>query len=514
MGDYPPLTQLTILVVLTAASASIPTQSNAYGGFVLSKAEGLVTPATTRIALMRHDGRTVSTTQHVVSDTPGELAVITPVDDNLTLSDVRAVRPSVFRGLDAMTSPRIAKFWQSKPLCDRIGRGGSIGDCAVIRDPWIPTLFSTKHLRFHLVQPDRNDELNDELRRQGFPVPDWLDRRAESASNPDPNFLVTYLDADGATTTPRNRRFLPGIRLRHPPGPFRLNRPLDSRPNPSGTNLTLYTMSKQGRFQVANAANLTVPSGLITDMSQTSGFRTAYRHLFTSTLHQQTTPGFIIEYARKPRLGKSCCTTDVLFSRNCPSHRLSYADLKTLGGDLFFVPKSIPSTWCRDQDPLSSPYLRPHRRFRFQIQHCDFEPSNEEWFHIQSRHLRDLTVTRMRTRLTTNSDRPTLALEPADRITGGHGEPEGADGDIHVHDYHVDDKDNDFLTRFVELHPWEGEPACKDPDWNWHRQPPGPSNNHPKHIEYLPNVDLAEPPDSEPQPDSFFRSDTLSPGTP
>ncbi len=478
--------RLLACVAVVLALTGKTTHAAAFPGICVGKADGARLVHTTSVVVMRHAEYSIVT---VMADYEGPIApfaFILPVPSDVRVSDVRTVKREMVERLEALSAPRFHAFYEQDP-CDPApveqrwdeqirarGRGfltpadlpPEDRHYAVSNAITLPTqpVFKGKESEFvyqtALVASAR--ELESSLAARGYAV----SAAALSALAPYVERGIRLLIAEvpsleGVALTGTNRVELGGIRYftRAPLAALPLTLGLQN--SPGSQDVFVYVLDRNRRYHATNYENVLLPTNLRIDPRAAGQLATVYNGLFDAAVSRKQ--GVVTEYAW-PTGGCGQPCPDVAFR---PDELLSF------GGDV--LEAHTTSAKERRAAPVDES-LQERRRFEDHLRELpaaartraqrEHEAERRE---IGKRLALAARQTYVLTRLHQRYDRARLPRDleigPAPTpLRGGVGVPTGRDGELlRAAEPAAPETPNELQTRFVALHPWRGEVACRSP---------------------------------------------------
>ncbi len=94
---------------------SLITTADAFCGFYVAKADTKLFNKASKVAIARHDNKTVITMTNDYEGDPSEFAMVIPVPTVLDRDQIRVTEPAIVDHLDAYTAPRLVEYFDSDP---------------------------------------------------------------------------------------------------------------------------------------------------------------------------------------------------------------------------------------------------------------------------------------------------------------------------------------------------------------------------------------------------------------
>ncbi|MCA9674951.1 MAG: DUF2330 domain-containing protein, partial [Myxococcales bacterium] len=326
-----------LLWALAAASALAaltvaPRPAAAFCGF--NGAGGDMFNDATQVVLMRGGTRTVLSMQNAYQGPVADFALVIPVPVVLHEEDVKTLPKEVFAKVDTMGAPRLVEYWEQDPCepeYDEDEAGGTgtmmaleegkMGKGDADHGVTIEAQFVVGEYQIVILSAKDSTGLDTWLREQQYQIPAGAEPLLRPYVESGSKFFVAKVDPKKVTFVD-GRAALSPLRFHYDSDAFTLPIRLGLA-NSSGTqDLIVTILSTEGRYQVANYDNVTIPTNLDVVDDVRDRFGEFYAALFDRTVEKH--PGAVVtEYAWT---AQSCDP--------CPGPQLDYHDLATLGADV------------------------------------------------------------------------------------------------------------------------------------------------------------------------------------
>ena len=100
-----------VLVIM----ALLVTTADAFCGFYVAKADTKLFNQASKVAIARHDNKTVLTMANDYQGDPKEFALVVPVPTVLERDQIHVTEPVIIDHLDAYTAPRLVEYFDRDP---------------------------------------------------------------------------------------------------------------------------------------------------------------------------------------------------------------------------------------------------------------------------------------------------------------------------------------------------------------------------------------------------------------
>ncbi|MBX3274852.1 MAG: DUF2330 domain-containing protein [Sandaracinaceae bacterium] len=419
------------LTALALAALALPASASAFCGFYVAGSDEGLTNNASMVVMMRDGTTTVLSMQNDYEGPPAAFALVVPVPVVIREEQVRILPRDVFARVNTLASPRLVEYWEQDPCAPippmpapapssvmrSAGGGGRPGggDLGVR----IEAQFEVGEYEIVILSARDSDGLETWLRREQYNIPEGASSALRPYVEQGTKFFVARVNVERVTFE-NGRAILSPIRVHYTSETFALPVRLGLLNSPGVQDLLVHILSREGRFDVANYENVTIPTNLDVDESVRGRFAEFYATLFDRTLERN--PGAVVtEYAWQ---ATSCDP--------CPGPVVTSQDLVTLGGDV-----AAPD----------DPSLRaPAGGGRFGG--MGFFGSSP-W-----------VLTRLHYRYAASGLDEDLVFRRAAPIVGGR---EFMQENGVLEERSRPASDNNFQARYAIRHPWTGPIACDDP---------------------------------------------------
>ncbi|MFO0761614.1 MAG: DUF2330 domain-containing protein [Byssovorax sp.] len=424
-----PALALSLAGALSAAPAS------AFCGFYVSGADASLYNNATEVVLMRDGVRTVLSMENNYQGPPQDFALVVPVPVVLQKENVKTLPAKVFERVDHLAAPRLVEYWEQDPCRPpmpmevmaaaptEMVEGES--DSAPPRHYGvkIEAKFSVGEYDILILSASDSMGLDAFLRHAGYKIPAGAEPYLRPYVTNGSKFFVAKVNV-GKVHFENGQAMLSPLRFHYDSESFSLPVRLGLINAGGAQDLIIHILAR-ARHEVANYANIAIPTNLDVGESVKGSFATFYAALFDRTL------------ALHPHAVVTEYSWDAGSCDPCPEPPLEPSELATLGAD------ALPAV----QDAVRSGEVPP-----------DFASN--------------LTLTRLHVRYGKDSLGEDLVFRAAPPIEGGRGVP-GPKGEL-PHGVQSTGSNN-FQGRYVIRHPWTGPVTCDQPQRGIWGGPPEPS---------------------------------------
>ncbi len=431
-------------LLLSAGLTQLPAVAQAFCGFFVSGADAQLYNNASQVVLMRKGSHTVMTMSNTYKGPPEDFAMVVPVPVVLQKEQVKTLAPEVFQHIDQLSAPRLVEYWEQdpcnvvdtesvpstgalrRPMAARKAKAESAADLGVT----IEAKFNVGEYQVLILSAKDSSGLDKWLRGNNYKIPQGADTALAPYIRDQMKFFVAKVDITKVRRDEHGLVVLSPLRFSFDAAELRLPVRLGLLNAESKQDLIVYVLNPESRFEVANYANVFVPTNIEVSDSVRQGFGSFYAELFDETLRGANNKAVVTEYSWQT----TGCDP-------CPTPPLSVADLYTLGDDQLFpemaqapAPRPVPPPTSSGQlmTPAapSSPPVRMRR---------PFFGSRPSW-----------VLTRLHTRYDKNTLSEDLIFRSAKPIVGGRSSWDGSALDHGATT--TDGGANNFQGRYIIRH--------------------------------------------------------------
>ena len=422
------MTRHLALASLTLALAAAPlAPALAFCGFYVSDANQSLVNKATRVALMRDGTRTVLSMSNDYDGPAQDFAMVVPVPIVLQQENVHTLPQEVFTHLESLTAPRLVEYWEQDPcyrppaIRYRAVRRSMEGAAAMPTDEAaddrdlgvrIEARFSVGEYDVLVLSATQSTGLETWLHQNHYNIPTGAAEYLSPYVREQWKFFVAKVDIERAQRRPGGGVRLSPLRFHYDAQDFRLPVRLGLMNANGAQDLIVYVLHPTSRFEVANYANVFIPTNLDVSNSARGNFGELYARLFDYTLDQAGGRAVVTEYSWSTN---SCDP--------CPTPPIDQSELQVLGADVLGQGR----------------------------------PGFDQSYHVYN-----MTVTRLHTRYDRATLTEDLVFREAPPVSGGR-EVQGRAGRLEQGATPAEYGGNNFQARYAIRHPWTGPIRCANP---------------------------------------------------
>jgi len=446
---------LTLPAAAVAALLLAP-DAQAFCGFYVAPQDGPLYNDATMVALMREGTRTAMSMSNNYKGPAADFAMVVPVPVVLQKENVKTLPKDIFTHIESLTAPRLVEYWEQDPCSpypEYKMKGGMAPPTAMAAPAkkasdasygvTIEAKFTVGEYNILVLSAKQSDGLENWLHDNKYKVPKGASTALAPYIKEQWKFFVAKIDVKKVQMDAQGVAVLSPLRFHYESQDFRLPVRLGLLNSNGRQDLLIYVLSSTSRYDVANYANVFIPTNLevVDDTKKT--FASFYATLFDEAITKAGGRAVVTEYS----WATSSCDP-------CPTPPLTQAELATLGGDALLGMGAPPPPPPPPPGPGGAPPM-PMKK-KPSMGWGGFTP---------------MTVTRLHTRYDPTTLGDDLVFRAAAAVVGGR---------EHV----IDDKgnlekgaqlapQNNFQARYIIRHKWAGAIKCANPKRGVWGGPPG-----------------------------------------
>ncbi|MGZ3421117.1 MAG: DUF2330 domain-containing protein, partial [Polyangiales bacterium] len=453
--------KLLVAAMLSGAAFCAPRAAHAFCGFYVAPQDGPLYNDATMVALMRDGTRTVMSMSNNYKGPATDFAMVVPVPVVLQKENVKVLPHDVFKHLEGLSAPRLVEYWEQDP-CHPYGvetatkskmpmpMAGAAAPAKKADADYgvkIEAKFAVGEYEVVVLSAKQSDGLEQWLHDNKYNVPKGASSALAPYIKEQQKFFVAKVDIKKVQMDKQGVAVLSPLRFNYESQDFRLPVRLGLLNAPAGhtkQDLIVWTLSKTSRYDVANYANVFIPTNLDVTDDTKKQFGTFYAALFDEAINKAGGRAVVTEYAWT----SAGCDP-------CPTPPLDQSEIAVLGGDVLFgmgTPPPTPTPMPMPGGPMGGPMKKP------------MPPTwGGGW--------QPVVITRLHTRYDASTLTEDLVFRAAAAVVGGREFVTGADGQIEKGAQLS--SSNNFQARYIIRHKWTGPVACQNPQRGIWGGPPG-----------------------------------------
>lgn len=313
---------LWLTFLFAAAVAVTVTQSHAFCGFYLAKAEADLFNDASKVVIVR-DGDTTTIT--MANDYRGELsefAMVVPVPQVLSRDQIRVRDPGLIDRVDAYTAPRLVEYNDLGTRCDydlpaplADGHKNTEVNSHGVK---VEAQYTVGEYDVVILSAEQSDGLQSWLTANGYKIPKGAEAPLAKYIAAGARFFVARVNLAGEDQTPGG--YLRPLQLSFRSAQFMLPIQL-GMVNASGPQeLFVFTITRRGRVKVTNYPTFNIPTDMGLPRFVSEDFGAFYRAMFDRVVTENGMRAVYLEYA-----------WDMAWCDPCAADPLSAEELRDLG---------------------------------------------------------------------------------------------------------------------------------------------------------------------------------------
>ncbi len=405
---------LRLLALMTGLLVSAAVPASAFCGYFVAKGDSSMFNRVSKVVIARHLDRTVITMANDYRGDPSEFALVIPTPTVLGRDQINVAEPALVDHLDAFTAPRLVEYFDEDPCMQRRFRALAMqsarvedAEGAAARDKAlgvkVEAEYTVGEYDIQILSAEQSGGLGTWLRENGYNVAEEADKVLGDYIAKGMKFFVTKVNLGEKARS--GRTYLRPLQIAFESENFMLPIRMGMLNADGEQELFVFSITRGGRVESANYRTVKMPSGDELPVHVREKFGEVYPALFAEQARREPGVAFL-EYA-----------WNMNWCDPCAADPLSRAELRTLGA--WWV---APDTGAKPL-PGTVPQPRPGTRIMPR-------PGQGPV---------DAFVTRLHMRYDATSH--------PDDIT-----------------FRLTDNAENFQTRYVIRHPWNGEATCPAAD--------------------------------------------------
>jgi hypothetical protein len=326
-----------------AVALLAPRTARAFCGFYVSGGGAQLFNNATQVVLMRDGLKTILSMQNNYQGPPSDFAMVVPVPVVLKQEHVNTLPAELFGKVDTLTAPRLVEYWEQDPCAptrEDDGAGPTKAGNApppTQSDPSSPggsvkveAQFTVGEYQVVILSATEATALETWLVQNQYKIPSGATSLFRSYIQQGMFFFVAKVDP-AKVTFKDGHAVLSPLRFDYDSETFALPVRMGMVNSAGEQDLIVYILSREGRFEVANFPNVTIPTNIEVTQDVRKDYPTFYTKLFSKTL--EVNPGAVVtEYS----WDASTCDP-------CPGPAMNPEDYATLGADTLISANQGPS---------------------------------------------------------------------------------------------------------------------------------------------------------------------------
>jgi MYXO-CTERM domain-containing protein len=323
-----------IFWVVVAATALAAPRAEAFCGFYVAGSDQQLLNDATQVVLMRKGTRTVLSMQNNYQGPPEAFAMVVPVPVVLHEGDVKTLPKEVFQHVEQMGAPRLVEYWEQDPcrqlVEDKLAKQRANVDMTAADEAMpastelgvkIEAKFAVGEYQIVILSAKDSTGLDTWLHQEHYNIPAGAEPLLRPYVESGMKFFVAKVDP-AKVKFEAGRAALSPLRFHYDADEFSLPIRLGLANSGGTQDLIVNILAPEQRYEVANYANVTIPTNIDLEPSAKSNFGSFYVALFDRTV--ETHKGAVVtEYAWQ-----------AIGCDPCPGPVLDPSEMMVLGADV------------------------------------------------------------------------------------------------------------------------------------------------------------------------------------
>ncbi len=306
--------------------------TSAFCGFYVGKADTQLFNKASEVAITRHDNKTVITMANDFKGDVKEFAMVVPVPTVLEKDQIHIGDPAVLKHLADYSAPRLVEYFDENPCVryelmerrslDMAKNMAPASASARERDTalgvTVEAQYTIGEYDILILSAKESHGLETWLAEDGYKIPHGASTVLHSYLKQDMKFFVAKVNLTEQSKL--GFTHLRPIQIAFESPKFMLPIRLGTINADGAQELFIYTLTKQGRVETTNYRTVRLPEAQEVPLYVKDKFGDFYRDLFTQQVKREHERGVFLEYA-----------WDMTWCDPCAANPLSAEELKNLG---------------------------------------------------------------------------------------------------------------------------------------------------------------------------------------
>jgi hypothetical protein len=312
--------------------------AQAFCGFYVAKADTQLFNKASKVALVRHDNKTVITMVNDYRGDPQEFALVVPVPTFLEREQIHVGDRAVIDHLDAYSAPRLVEYFDENP-CRPLPRPASApmsvgraerqasADMDKSLGVTVEARYTVGEYDIVLLSAEQSTGLETWLTQNGYRIPMGATQVLGSYIKQGMRFFVAKVNLKEQARL--GFAYLRPLQIAFESPKFMLPIRLGTVNADGPQDLYIFTLTRKGRVETTNYRTVQLPTGMDLPVFIKGEFGDFYRAMFDRQVEQENMRVLFLEYA-----------WDMAWCDPCAANPLSADELRQLG--VFWVNASNP----------------------------------------------------------------------------------------------------------------------------------------------------------------------------
>ncbi len=306
-------------------------------GFYVARADTHLFNKASKVALVRHDGKTVMTMANDYRGDPQEFALVVPVPTVLERDQIRVSERALLDHLDAYSAPRLVEYFDENPCRPRAlpapmaaaSRGQQASTSAADKSlgVTVEARYTVGEYDIVILSAAYSTGLETWLTQHGYRIPTGAARVLGSYIKQGIRFFVAKVNLKEQARL--GFAYLRPLQMAFASPKFMLPIRLGTVNADGPQELYVFTLTRKGRVETSNYRTVNLPTGMDLPVFIKGEFGDFYRAMFDQQVQKEHMRAVFVEYA-----------WDMAWCDPCAADPLSADELRQLG--VFWLTASGP----------------------------------------------------------------------------------------------------------------------------------------------------------------------------
>ena len=307
-------------------------------GFYVAKADTQLFNKASKVALVRHDGKTVMTMANDYRGDPQEFALVVPVPTFLERDQIHVGERALLDHLDAYSAPRLVEYFDENPCRPRVlpapmaavGRAQQASASAADKSlgVTVEARYTVGEYDIVILSAAESTGLETWLTQNGYHIPTGAARVLGSYIKQGVRFFVAKVNLKEQARL--GFSYLRPLQIAFESPKFMLPIRLGTVNADGPQELYVFTLTRKGRVETTNYRTINLPTGMDLPVFIKGEFGDFYRAMFDQQVQKENMRAVFLEYA-----------WDMGWCDPCAADPLSAEELRQLG--VFWLTGSGPT---------------------------------------------------------------------------------------------------------------------------------------------------------------------------
>jgi hypothetical protein len=319
-------------------------------GFYVAKADTQLFNKASKVALVRHDGKSVMTMANDYRGDPQEFALVVPVPTFLERDQIHVGERALLDHLDAYSAPRLVEYFDENPCRPRplpapMAAASRVEQASASRADkslgvTVEARYTVGEYDIVILSAEQSTGLETWLTANGYRIPVGAARVLESYIKQGVRFFVAKVNLQEQVKL--GFAYLRPLQIAFESPKFMLPIRLGTVNADGPQELYVFTLTRKGRVETTNYRTTKLPTGMDLPVFIKGEFGDFYRAMFDQQVQKEDMRAVFVEYA-----------WDMGWCDPCAANPLSADELRQLG--VFWLTTSGPPPPRGPGRPLPAP---------------------------------------------------------------------------------------------------------------------------------------------------------------